>query len=117
ADLYAGGSFTGKLGGGSTFNHIAKWDGATWTSLGTGVDNTVYAMAVSGSQIYAGGIFTNAGGVSANRLAVWDGSTWSPIGSGTDAVVRELKIDRSNLYAGGNFTTAGGKASRSFGVY
>src|SRR5207237_8615636 len=41
---------------------IAKWDGSSWTALGSGVNYAVYALAVSGSDLYAGGTFTTAGG-------------------------------------------------------
>ena len=42
----------------------------------------LYALAVSGTNLYAGGWFTTAGGVSANYIATWDGSAWSALGSG-----------------------------------
>jgi uncharacterized protein (DUF2141 family) len=40
---------------------IAKWNGSAWSALGTGVDSYVYALAVSGTDLYAGGYFTMAG--------------------------------------------------------
>jgi len=43
-------------------NHIAKWDGSSWSPLGSGVNDYVRALAVSGSDLYAGGQFTTAGG-------------------------------------------------------
>ena len=42
----------------------------------------VDALAVSGTNLYAGGDFTTAGGVKANYIAKWDGSAWSALGSG-----------------------------------
>ena len=42
----------------------------------------VYALAVSGSTLYAGGGFTTAGGSAANYIAQWNGSSWSALGSG-----------------------------------
>jgi hypothetical protein len=46
--LYAGGDFT--TAGGVTVNNIARWDGSSWSALsgpsGTGIDDTVYALAV-----------------------------------------------------------------------
>src|SRR5262245_28701659 len=68
---------------------VVKATGATftdgnWTPVGSGLNNTVYALAVSGTNLYAGGKFTVAGGVPANGVAKWDGSTWSALGSGTD---------------------------------
>ena len=41
-----------------------------------------YALAVSGTDLYAGGYFTTAGGVPANCIAKWNGSAWSALGSG-----------------------------------
>ena len=115
-NLYAGGSFTNA--GGVLANHIAKWDGTTWSALGTapdfGVSNTVYALALDGGKLYAGGNFSTAGGVPANRIAKWDGTVWSALGTAPDIgvsnTVNALAVDGGNLYAGGNFSTAGGVA-------
>jgi len=105
-DLYVGGGFTTV--GGVRVNRIAKWDGTSWSALGSGTDFTVIALAVSGADLYVGGAFTAAGGVSANRIAKWNGSSWSALGSGTDAAVLALAASGADLYAGGLFTTAGG---------
>jgi hypothetical protein len=59
-DLYAGGTFT--TAGGSPATNIAKWDGTRWIALGSGMNNSVFALAVSGSSLYAAGSFTTAGG-------------------------------------------------------
>ena len=112
-NLYAGGSFTHA--GGVAANRIARWDGASWLPLGTGLNGDVNALAVdSAGNLYAGGSFTNAGGVAANRVARWDGSSWHSLGSGVQGDVRALSVDSDdNLYAGGSFSTAGGSpASR-----
>src|SRR5437870_3311131 len=79
--------------GGTAANYIAKWDGSSWTALGSGMGGVpgpyypyyrpgVYALALSGSDLYAGGLFTTAGDTTANYIAKWDGSNWTALGSG-----------------------------------
>jgi len=91
--------------------NIAKWDGSSWTPLGSGMGPTfpsVVALAVSGKNLYAGGVFTMANGIAANYIAQWDGSNWTALGSGLNSTVYSLAVSGSDLYVGGNFTTAGG---------
>ncbi len=116
--LYAGGWFT--TAGGMTVNHIARWDGAQWSSLGSGISGRVEALTVfddlsgGGPALYAGGDFTTAGGAAASRIAKWDGAAWSSLGSGISSTVYALAVfddgsgSSASLYAGGDFTTAGG---------
>jgi hypothetical protein len=113
SDLYAGGDFT--RAGGGTVNYIAKWDGANWSHIGTGISGTppgdapaVMALAVSGSVVYAGGFFGTAGGIPAANIAKWDGTSWSALGSGTDDIVWALAVSGNDVYAGGEFFHAGG---------
>jgi hypothetical protein len=133
--LYAGGWFTSA--GGVSANHVAKWNGTSWSSLGTGsangVNDWIWALTVfddgsgGGPALYAGGDFTTAGGVTANRIAKWNGTSWSKLGTGSangvggggafGPIVRALTIFDDGwgggpaLYAGGDFTTAGGVAA------
>jgi len=114
--LFAGGGGFDSAGGVAA-NRIARWDGADWSALGDGVDNSVNAFAVfddgTGPALYAGGHFSSAGGVAANCVARWDGSSWSALGSGlAGGVVKALAtFDDGNgaaLFVGGTFTSAGG---------
>ena len=107
-NLYAGGGFT--VAAEVVTNYIAKWDGVSWSALGTGMNGGVYALAWDGTDLFAGGSFTVAGGVPANSIAKWDGTNWSALGTGMNigGVVYSLAWDGANLYAGGSFTTAGG---------
>jgi hypothetical protein len=73
-----------------------------------GVFPNVIALAASGNDLYAGGVFTVAGGGAANYIAKWDGSNWSALGSGMNGTVYALAASGNDLYAGGHFTTAGG---------
>jgi len=115
-DLYAGGAFVATAGV-LPANYIAKWNGSAWSALGSGLRNgnypgSVSALAVSGTNLYAGGQFTNAGGLTAHYIAKWNGSAWSALGSGTGGgtypYVYALVVSGTDLYAGGPFTTAGG---------
>ena len=86
---------------------------ADWVGLGSGMSGSasslvaVMALAVSGTNLYAGGQFTTAGGVPANNIAKWDGNAWSALGSGMDVDVYVLVANGTNLYAGGDFSMAG----------
>jgi len=111
--LYAGGNFI--VAGGVPANHIAKWDGSSWSAVGDGIDGGVSALTVfddgSGLALYAAGAFTTAGGVSANNIARWDGSVWTALGDGVNGGVETLEeFDDGTgpaLFAAGNFTMAG----------
>src|SRR5262245_7499229 len=72
--LYIGGDFT--VVGDVIANGIAKWDGTNWSALETVKGTFVSALAVVGSDLYAGGYITTADGIAAN-IAKWDGSYWS----------------------------------------
>lgn len=115
--LFVGGHFTGV--GGVPAACVAKWDGAAWSTLGSGTSDVVYALKVwddgSGPALYAAGRFERAGGLLVNRVARWDGTSWSALGIGVDSPgsrVVSLEVwndgNGSALYAGGTFTRAGG---------
>jgi len=117
--LYIGGDFT--TAGGVGANSIAKWNGTTWSALGSGLmygwfGARVLALTKMGSSIYAAGDFMNAGGKDAVNIARWDGSSWYAAGSTSGsgfpfgyAEILALATDGVTLYAGGNFTTVGGR--------
>ena len=111
AALEAGGVFT-TAGTGVGASRVAEWDGAAWSSLGSGLNNLVLAFGAfddgSGRALHAGGTFTAAGGVAADRVAKFDGAAWSPLGAGVGGQVAALLEFAGELVAAGNFTTAGG---------
>ena len=122
SELVAGGAFT-TAGSGSA-NYIAKWNGTSWSPLGSGMGGAgypyVYALTVYDGELIAGGHFTNAGGNPANYIARWNGTTWEALGSGLgggDPYMSDpqgaLALTGYNgaLIAGGNFTEACGSAA------
>jgi hypothetical protein len=80
--------------GGSGAGGVARWDGASRSTPGGGVDGTVLAMAVfddgGGPALYVAGDFHSAGGVPAAGIARWDGSCWTALDSGLTGSVKDL---------------------------
>ncbi|MFH1746219.1 MAG: hypothetical protein ABIG44_04165 [Planctomycetota bacterium] len=120
--LYAGGFFTSI--GGVEVKHIARWDGVSWSPVGSGTPNTapgiwgiVHTLAAyddgGGAALYVGGGFSIADGVVAHKIAKWDGAQYSALnpGHGLYDVVETLEVyddgGGAALYAGGWFNTAG----------
>ena len=67
---------------------IAKWNGSSWSALGSGMNNSVNSLVFDDSgNLYAVGSFLFAGGVYARYVAKWDGNNWSALGSGTNISV------------------------------
>ena len=81
-----------------------------WSTLGTGMSGGgVTALAVSGTDLYVGGLFTTCGGTpNCNNIAKWNGSSWSTLGTGVSSDVYALAVSGTDLYVGGGFTTCGG---------
>src|ERR1035437_4712362 len=108
--LYVGGAFTSA--GGNTANRIAQWNGANWSSLGTGMDGNIGALTIYNGKLYAGGYFTTAGGNTANSIAKWNGTNWSSLDTaGLDNSVNAMTVYNNELYVGGSFTMAGGNTA------
>jgi hypothetical protein len=56
----AGGEFT--TAGDVDARHIARWNGASWSTLGLGMNGPVYALTtLPNGDLVAGGRFTMAG--------------------------------------------------------
>ena len=105
-NVYVGGDFT--VIGNLTANHVAKWDGTRWTPLGSGVNDSVHALAFMGNNLYAAGAFRIAGSNAVNYVAKWNGTTWTTLGSGLNGTANTLCQVGEDLYVGGSFTSAGG---------
>ncbi len=121
--LYVGGEFS--TAGGQTRSRIAAidcdplslnyGDALTWNPSATG--GYVYALAVSGTTVYAGGGFTMIGGPPRSRIAALDADPLSPwYGQATawdpsaNTAVWSLAVSGATVYAGGAFWTIGGQS-------
>jgi len=112
--LYAGGIFDSA--GGQKANNIASWNGSTWSSVGPGIrplnrNKGVFALAVYGSILCAGGIFDSVGNQPVNNIAYWNGSSWGALGSGITGrfnAIFSLCNYNGELIAGGMFNNADG---------
>lgn len=124
--LYAGGAFATING--VPVNHLAKWDGHTWSDVGGGVSHEaivpVRALEVfddgRGPALYVGGWYDTAGGITCNSIAKWDGEQWSPLGTGLGGYpyfCEALGVFDDGtgpaLFVGGAFFSAGGSPARS----
>ncbi|MFO0981445.1 MAG: hypothetical protein U1E76_06760 [Planctomycetota bacterium] len=79
----------------------------TWSGIGGGMNDWVYAATVYNGDLIAGGKFTTAGGVAASHIARWNGTKWAALGSGLDGDVWSLTVYNGQLIAGGFFVNAG----------
>lgn len=116
-DLYAGGNFFEACGeatctlGNVRVGKIAKWNGSTWSALGSGLNGDVLAIVESGGDLFVGGDFSRAcgnttcdnGNVILNRIAKWNGSVWESLGGGVESIVSTLAVRGNKVYAGGGF--------------
>ncbi len=124
--LYIAGNY-GDLNGNAALDHIAKWDGTNYSSVGGTIGGAVPLIVLdlhqadlgAGNHLYAAGRFLTMGGVAALNVAEWDGTSWSAMDSGlsrTSGLTQILHMtswdDGSGeaLYVGGRFNLAGGAA-------
>ncbi len=105
--LYAGGTF--MTAGDVPAKRIARWNGTSWSALGSGIEGNadlgigVSRLAVLGNTLYVGGRFTSAGGVSAFNFAKWSGTAWSAVPANLEGGPWAFAISKTNLLVGGNF--------------
>ncbi len=122
--LYVGGSFSNADTGTDPFpvnielHNVARWNGSSWSALGSAFDNDVLALAGFDDGVnkilYASGLFKNVrgGGVPGlNRVAQWNGTNWLPLGTGIESNGTALSVfdDGSGLalYAAGRVCVSG----------
>jgi len=108
--------YNGELYAGGVYG-ILKWNGTSWSSLGSGVSGEVDAMIVYNNKLVVGGRFLTAGGINVLYIAQWDGSVWSDIGGGPDNYVQSMAVYGNELILGGYFATCEGIPANSIVGY
>jgi len=113
AQPVVGGNFWGE-----PLNSIARFDGAAWLPLGSGVGPATFhpyvtCMAVFEDALVTGGQFLTAGGVSVQGLARWDGVAWRAFPDERAAGPNTLTVLGGSLYAGGRFLIPGSTTQRT----
>jgi trimeric autotransporter adhesin len=105
--LYIGGRFNNVDG--QTILNVARWNGTTWSPVGTNLGNTIVtaevdAMVVWNGDLYVGGTNLRVNGT-LQQVAKWDGSTWTAVGQNPTGRVWSLEVfddgSGEKLYAGG----------------
>lgn len=124
-DLYVGGDFT--IARGYTANRLVKLEllsgfldlNFSPNPGANGTNNSVRALAVDGTDLYVGGLFTTYRGAVANRVAKLNATsgvlntTFNPSsgGNGTNSYVHALAVNGTDLYIGGQFSQYRGTAA------
>ncbi|MEM6966690.1 MAG: T9SS type A sorting domain-containing protein [Bacteroidota bacterium] len=116
--LYIGGQF--KFADGITVNGVATWDGQSFTTVGSGVNNCssefcyqTLALTRYKDHIYCSPLSTLFGDSIINGIAKWNGTTWSNVGkgiltiSGSNGVALSMLTYEEELYIFGAFHRIG----------
>ena len=68
-DLWAVGFF--EAAGGAPARHVARWDGSSWSPMGTGADSSVLAVATWAGSVVVAGAFETVDEVEVDYIARW----------------------------------------------
>ena len=109
-DVVAGGRFNSISG--VAANCVARWNGATWSPLASGVNPTLgflvnpidALLPMPNGDLIVGGQFSSIGGTNANNAARWNGLQWSALGSGPASFVVDLDTTPSGLVVAATLT-------------
>lgn len=108
----------GDLVAGFNYNVVRRWDGTSWTQVGSAVLPSTISyiealVVLPNGDLIAGQGYVGAGGT--DNLARWDGTSWSLLGPTTGAVRKLLVRPGPDLdvIAVGNFLSVNGLASNA----
>ena len=119
-NLYATGRFSWRGDNTAISPGIAKWNGSTWSGIGTGLGGFPYPYAIGRALIFdntgdlvVAGQFTSAGGLQTKNIARWNGVSWSTFGTAGPAAGIEAAsngIHALGLNPAGEIVAASGVA-------
>lgn len=113
--LIAGGTFAMITG--TAAASLAAFDGSGWSSVGDGVEGSVYALVVHDGDLVVGGDFTTIGTPALHGVARFDGAVWHSLGDLQDGHVHALATYGPDLVAGGCFQQIGGVAASRIAIH
>lgn len=114
--VLVGGSFESIDG--IPISNVARWDGSTWSGLGTFAPATAQILAMTrltNGDVVVAGSFSSVGGVAANNVARWNGTSWFAMGSGIpgfNGVLALVGTPNGGCIAGGSFSSPGNRLAR-----
>ncbi len=122
-ELVVGGFFSSASAVSGT-KSLAKWNGTSWSALGSNFvansADSVWSLltwdGVGGNRLYVAGGFPVAGGVTCNGIAAYDGELWHALGTGvtgtfSPVVFKLAAFDDGSgpaLYAAGRYDAIDG---------
>jgi trimeric autotransporter adhesin len=115
--LFVGGDFL--TAGGVNARGVARWDGTSWSAVGTGLTGRVASMTIhddgSGPALYISGVLMSIP-TGSSRLVRWNGTTLSAVGPGSGVAANCMASfdedgagpNPASLFVGGLFSSVGG---------
>jgi len=120
-NVYAAGAFTdspnyryhnGILLDSTGYKYVAKWNGSTWSELGTGTNALNTNSPISALTVDpAGAVYVAYADSFLNfNVASWDGTNWVPTGAlnASNSINALTTNQAGHLYAAGNFQDVNG---------
>lgn len=105
----AGGIFT--TAGGIAVNGIGRWNGVSWSALGSGLNGSVKSIAALDDELVVCGLFNRAGGVPVNGIARWNGHRWADLGADLQDCEATVVLN-GVLYASGTLNSVYSSVAR-----
>ncbi|MHB8077986.1 MAG: FlgD immunoglobulin-like domain containing protein [Candidatus Krumholzibacteriia bacterium] len=104
-DLVVTGQFTGA--GGGAASNIARWNGAAWSTFGSGFGSETYRSAVYQNQLWVAGGCEELQGHASGQIWKWSGTNWQSQANDV-GVAFSLVVWNGKLILGGVFSSVAG---------